>query len=113
MTQADGSSATIKSNENIGLPVAAATGGWRESILVLVMVLAPIGLAVIVMAIGVAAIAQPGKCCTGYRRTTNTSELSALWAVVLRCRQLDRRGGRLALVVAPGAAAGTCLSFED
>jgi membrane protease YdiL (CAAX protease family) len=57
VTQADGSSATIKSNENIGLRAAAATGGWRESILVVAMVLAPIGLAVIVMAVGVSTIA--------------------------------------------------------
>jgi membrane protease YdiL (CAAX protease family) len=57
MSEADGSSATIKSGENIGFQVAAANGGWRESILVLAMVLAPIGLAAIVMAIGVSAMA--------------------------------------------------------
>jgi membrane protease YdiL (CAAX protease family) len=52
MSQADGSCATIKSSENIGLQ-----GGWREGILVLVMVMAPIGLAMIVMAAGVSVIA--------------------------------------------------------
>jgi len=53
MSQADGSSATIKSNENICLQVAAVAGGWRESILVLMMVLAPVGLAIILIATGV------------------------------------------------------------
>src|ERR1700722_19857547 len=57
MSQADGSPATIKSNENIGLQVAAVAGGWREGILVLVMVLAPIGLAIILVGGGVLAIA--------------------------------------------------------
>jgi len=52
----EGSAATLKPSENIGLQVAGDVGGWRESILVFVMVLAPIGLAVIVMAIGVAAM---------------------------------------------------------
>jgi hypothetical protein len=57
MSQANGSSATIKSNETIGLQAAAVAGGWREGILVLVMVLAPIGLTIILVAIGVLAIA--------------------------------------------------------
>jgi membrane protease YdiL (CAAX protease family) len=57
MSQTDGSSATIKSSENTGFQIATATSGWRESILVLVMVLAPIGLAAIVMVIGVSSIA--------------------------------------------------------
>jgi membrane protease YdiL (CAAX protease family) len=57
MSLAEGSSATIKSNEINGVQVAAVTGGWRENIFVLAMVLAPVGLAVIVMAIGVSAIA--------------------------------------------------------
>jgi membrane protease YdiL (CAAX protease family) len=55
MSQANGSTATIKSNENIGLQVAP--GGWRESILVLVMVLAPVGLAIILIATSVFALA--------------------------------------------------------
>jgi membrane protease YdiL (CAAX protease family) len=57
MSEADGSSATIKSSENIGLQVAAVAGDWRESILVLVMVLAPVGLAIILVATSVAALA--------------------------------------------------------
>ncbi len=57
MSQADGSSATIKSSENICLQVAAVAGGWRESIVVLVMVLAPVGLAIILIATGVFVIA--------------------------------------------------------
>jgi hypothetical protein len=44
MSQPDGSSATSKSAENIGLQVAAVAGGWRDSILVLAIVLAPLGL---------------------------------------------------------------------
>jgi membrane protease YdiL (CAAX protease family) len=55
MSRAGGSSATIKSNENTGLENAEVVGRWRESILVLLIVLAPLGLAVIVMAIGLAA----------------------------------------------------------
>jgi membrane protease YdiL (CAAX protease family) len=54
MSRADGSSATIKSNENTGLEDAEVVGRWRKGILVLPIVLAPIGLAVIVMAIGLA-----------------------------------------------------------
>jgi membrane protease YdiL (CAAX protease family) len=57
MSQTDSSSATIQPNENIGLQAAAVAGGWRESVLVLAMVLAPIGLAIILVAIGVLAIA--------------------------------------------------------
>ena len=56
MSRADGSSATIKSKENIRLQ-AAALGGWRESILVFVMVLAPLGLAIILFATGFLAVA--------------------------------------------------------
>jgi Type II CAAX prenyl endopeptidase Rce1-like len=56
MAQAGGSSATVKS-KNVGLQDAEVAGRWRESILVLAMVLAPIGLAVIVMAIGASAVA--------------------------------------------------------
>jgi membrane protease YdiL (CAAX protease family) len=55
MSRADGASATLKSNENTGLEDAEVVGRWRESILVLLIVLAPIGLAAIVMAIGLAA----------------------------------------------------------
>jgi hypothetical protein len=54
MSRAGGSSATIKSNENTGIEDADVVGRWREGILVLPIVLAPIGLAVIVMAIGLA-----------------------------------------------------------
>ena len=57
MSQAGGSSATIESNENIGLGAAPAAGGRREGITVLVMVLAPIGLAAILVAVGVCVIA--------------------------------------------------------
>jgi membrane protease YdiL (CAAX protease family) len=57
MSQADGSSATIKSNQHIASQVAVVAGGWREGIVVLAMVLTPVGLAVIVTVIGVSAIA--------------------------------------------------------
>jgi membrane protease YdiL (CAAX protease family) len=56
MSQADGSSATVKSSENIGLQIAAVAGGWRETILVLAMVLAPVPLAIILVATSVFAI---------------------------------------------------------
>ena len=55
MSQADSSSAAVKSSGNLVLQAAAVEDGWRESILVLLIVLAPIGLAVTVMAIGLAA----------------------------------------------------------
>src|SRR5215475_9875537 len=50
-------SSPIKSSGNVGFQVAAATGSWREDVIVLVMVLAPIALAAILMAIGLSAIA--------------------------------------------------------
>jgi membrane protease YdiL (CAAX protease family) len=50
LSQGDGLSATIKSDENTGLQVAAFAGGRREGTLVLVMVLAPVGLAIILTA---------------------------------------------------------------
>jgi hypothetical protein len=88
MSQADGLSATVKSSENIGPQIAAVAGGWRESILVLAMVLAPVPLAI---------IHARGTC-----RNTNKREPSAIWTAVLHCHQLDRRGGGVALVIAPG-----------
>jgi hypothetical protein len=57
MSLADGSSAVIKSNQGVGLQAAAIDGGWREGIIVLVLVLAPIALAVFLVATGVFAIA--------------------------------------------------------
>jgi membrane protease YdiL (CAAX protease family) len=57
MSRADGSSTSIKSSGNIVLQGAAVTGDWREGIIVLVMVLAPIGLATLLMTVGVAVIA--------------------------------------------------------
>jgi membrane protease YdiL (CAAX protease family) len=57
MSQADGSAVTIKSDENMGVRVTAVDGGRREGILILVMVLAPVGLAVVLTASGVLAIA--------------------------------------------------------
>jgi hypothetical protein len=39
LSQADGLSATIKSDDNTGLQVAEFAGGWREGMLVRVMVL--------------------------------------------------------------------------
>ena len=56
MSGADGSSATIKSNQSIAHQPAAFAGGWRESVVVLVMVLAPIALAVFLLAAGVLVI---------------------------------------------------------
>jgi membrane protease YdiL (CAAX protease family) len=55
MSQAESSSAAVKSGGNVVLQAGAVGDGWRESILVLLIVLAPFGLAVIVMAIGLAA----------------------------------------------------------
>jgi membrane protease YdiL (CAAX protease family) len=55
MSQAESSAAAVKSNGNVALQVAGADSVWRESILVLLVVLAPIGLAVILMAVGLAA----------------------------------------------------------
>jgi membrane protease YdiL (CAAX protease family) len=55
MAQASGPSTIIESNEDIG--VRSVPGGWRESLLVLAMVLAPVGLAVILLAAGVSALA--------------------------------------------------------
>lgn len=55
MSEAESSSAAVKSSGRIALQATAADDGWRESVLVLVMVLAPIGLAVIVAAIGLSA----------------------------------------------------------
>jgi membrane protease YdiL (CAAX protease family) len=57
MSLADGASAVIKSNEDIARRVTAFAGGWREGVVVLVMVFAPIALAVILLATGVFAIA--------------------------------------------------------
>jgi len=51
------SSANITSGGNIDFQVARTDGSRRESILVLVMVLAPIGLAVVIMAVGVSIMA--------------------------------------------------------
>ena len=57
MSHAEGSSPSIKSSGNVGFQVGAATGSWCEGVTVLVMVLAPIGLAAILMAIGLSVIA--------------------------------------------------------
>ena len=57
MSHAEGSSTSIKSSGNVGFQVGAATGSWREGVIVLVMVLSPIGLAAILMAIGLSVIA--------------------------------------------------------
>jgi len=55
MSEAESSSAAAKSSGSIALQATAAGDGWRDSVLVLVMVLAPIGLAVIALAIGLSA----------------------------------------------------------
>jgi len=52
----EGSSATLKPSENIGLLVVGDAGRRRESILVFVGVLAPFGVVMIVTAIGIAAM---------------------------------------------------------
>lgn len=57
MPQADGSSAAVEPNEHADLRRTVVAGGWREGTLVMVMVLAPLGLAIILVAIGVFAIA--------------------------------------------------------
>jgi membrane protease YdiL (CAAX protease family) len=57
VSQADGSSATIISSLNTGFPAAPVAGGWREGVLVLAIVLAPVALAVILTAVGVLAMA--------------------------------------------------------
>jgi membrane protease YdiL (CAAX protease family) len=63
LSEADRSHATIKSGEKRAVPVAGFAGGWREGLLVLAMVLAPVGLAVILTAASVLAIAawQAGR----------------------------------------------------
>ena len=55
MPQAEGSSA--KSNESIDARFGTDAGGWREGVLVLAIVLAPVALAVILTAIGIVALA--------------------------------------------------------
>ena len=55
MSEAESSSAAAKSSGSIALQATAAGDGWRDSVVVLVMVLAPIGLAVIALAIGLSA----------------------------------------------------------
>jgi membrane protease YdiL (CAAX protease family) len=57
MSEAGSSSATVKSYENIAPASPAILGGWGDGILVLAMVLAPIGLAIILTATIVFAIA--------------------------------------------------------
>jgi membrane protease YdiL (CAAX protease family) len=54
MTPADASSATAQSGESICRSVA---GGWRDGALVLTMVLAPVGLAIVMVATGVLVLA--------------------------------------------------------
>src|SRR5215470_12615215 len=111
VSHAEGSS-PIKSSGNVGFQVAAATGSWREGVIVLVMVLAPIGLAAILMAIGLSVIAIWQICARDSRQPTNADKHSALWVLVVRCRQLDRRGGRVALVVTPRAQR-QCVSVSE
>jgi membrane protease YdiL (CAAX protease family) len=57
MSEADSSSAVLKSRGNIVSQAAATNDGWRNSILVLLMVLAPIGLAAILTAIALSVTA--------------------------------------------------------
>jgi membrane protease YdiL (CAAX protease family) len=57
VSQAEGSSASTNSSGNVGFQVAATTGSWREGTIVLLMVVAPIGLAATLMAVGVSVIA--------------------------------------------------------
>jgi len=57
MPQAGGSPAMIESGETMGARVTAVDGGWREGTVVLAMVLAPVGLAVVLTATGVLAVA--------------------------------------------------------
>jgi membrane protease YdiL (CAAX protease family) len=57
VSQADGSSAEIKSGADFGLRDAAVGDGWRENVGVLLMVLAPLGLAIILVAMSVFALA--------------------------------------------------------
>ena len=56
LSEADRFRATIKSGETRPVQAAAFAGGWREGLLVLAMVLAPVGLAVILTTAGVLAI---------------------------------------------------------
>jgi membrane protease YdiL (CAAX protease family) len=54
MSQAESSSAAVKPSGNAALHAVAADG-WGQGVIVLLIVLSPIGLAVIIMAIGLAA----------------------------------------------------------
>ncbi|MBV8849486.1 MAG: CPBP family intramembrane metalloprotease, partial [Methylobacteriaceae bacterium] len=50
MAEANGSSEALKSNGNIGFPRGGVSGEWRETVVVLLMVLAPVPLTAIVLA---------------------------------------------------------------
>jgi membrane protease YdiL (CAAX protease family) len=49
VSAAEAPSATIKSGESAGRPAATVAGGWRDGVLVLAMVLAPVGLAIVLV----------------------------------------------------------------
>ena len=57
LSQADGSSAEIRVGADIGIQNAAVGKGWRETTRVLIIVLAPLGLAIILVASGVLTLA--------------------------------------------------------
>ena len=94
MSHAEGSSPSIKSSGNVGFQVGAATGSWCEGVTVLVMVLAPIGLAAILMAIDLSVIAIR-QIARDSRQSTNAGKHAALRNFVVRYRQLDRRGSHI------------------
>src|SRR5262249_34994741 len=52
------------------------------------------------------------NCAPDSRQSTNADQHSALWILVVRRRQLDRRGGRVALVVTPRAQR-QCVSVSE
>jgi membrane protease YdiL (CAAX protease family) len=49
VSAADSASATSKTGESAGGPAATVAGGWRDGVLVLAMVLAPVGLAIVLV----------------------------------------------------------------
>ena len=96
MSQAGGSSATVKSFENIGPEAPAVAGGWRDSILVLAKVLAPIWTGDTPDGYQRFRHSRPANSARCGCRTANKSEPSGIWTAVLRgwdvAARLLRRG---------------------
>ena len=85
MSQTDSPTATLKSDENIFLGGAAVSGGWREGVLVLAMVLAPVALTIIILAISVFALVgwQAARGLPAQIPTTASLQRYGLWSFVV------------------------------